>query len=236
MSGSVVRTPFAPRQGAVVRTWWAKALERAVAESAYDERELRRGRTWARKAQVGSLTLAPGQVHAAVTVDDDVHTVTLRLPVLAPEMVDALVEVVASVAGWLGALMRGDLPEELVEAAEEMGVELMPYGGEFDVSCTCEPWADPCPHALAVMTQVTWWADADPFVLTSLRGVSREGLLVRLHDLHEGESRGGVGHGSEVGDEDDVPDPDDPWDPEDATVAIEAAERAAAILGELPDE
>ncbi|MFC6154522.1 hypothetical protein [Nocardioides yefusunii] len=242
--GRVVKTPFAPRQGAVVRSWWAKALERAVVESAYDERELRRGRTWARKAQVGQLTLGPGQLHAAVTVEGDVHTVVVKLPVLAPDMVEALVEVVASTTGWMGDLMRGELPRDLVEAAEEMGVELMPYGGEFDISCTCEPWADPCPHALAVLTQMTWWVDADPFVLTQLRGVGRAELMVRLHELsgreRDAPSVRRVDAGSEEGDE--QPDQayvragDDPWDPEDATVAIEAAERAVVILGEFTDE
>lgn len=232
---SVVHAPFVPRQGAVVRSWWAKAVERAVAESAYEERHLRSGRTLARKAQVGSLTLSSGRLHAAVMVADDAFTVTLTLPVLGPEVLDALVEVVASVSGWLGSLMQGDLPQDLVEAAEEMGVELMPWGGEFETSCTCDEWADPCVHALAVLTQMTWWVDADPFVLTRLRGIGREGLLSRLHDLAERQSA--PSPSSSVGgagvDEMGASDPDGLWGDDDASVALEAAERASVMLGEF---
>lgn len=231
---AVIHAPFAPRQGAVVRKWWAKSLERAIAESAFEDRDLRRGRTIARKAQVGSLTLSSGQLHGAVMVDDDAHTVTLRLPVLSEESLDALVEVVASVSGWMGALMQGDLPQDLVEAAEEMGVELMPWGGEFECACTCEHWSQPCTHALAVMTQMTWWADADPFVLTRMRGVGREGLLVRLHELTERQAVRGTPAEPDadvLGAQED--EADGLWGEDDASVALEAAERAAVMLEEF---
>ena len=245
---TVLHAPFAPRQGAVVRTWWAKSLERAVAEAAFEERDLRRGRTLARRARVGGLTLTSGQVHAAVTEDDaaDPVTVTLRLPVLEPSMVDALVEVIASVSGWMGELMRGQLPQELVESAEEVGVELMPYGGEFDVTCTCHSWVQPCVHALAVLTQLTWWVDADPFVLTRMRGIGREGLLVRLHEMSSVErqvpsawtpsgrgERNLPGDGGAPAGADQADGGVGPWNGEDVEVALEAAERAAVMLEEF---
>lgn len=250
---TLLHAPFAPRQGAVVRTWWAKSLERAVAEAAFEERELRRGRTLARRARVGGLTLASGQLHAAVTEQEDEDaepvTVTVRLPVLEPSMLDALVEVVASVSGWMGELMRGQLPRELVEAAEEMGVELMPYGGEFDTSCTCDSWVQPCVHALAVLTQLTWWVDADPFVLTRMRGIGREGLLVRLHELSSVERAAptawtpagrGQADWPDAGEEPAPPERPGggvgPWNGEDVEVAVEAAERAAVMLEEFADE
>ena len=36
-------------------------------------------------------------------------------------------------------------------------------------------------HALAVLHQLTWLVDADPFVLLQLRGLPRDELLARLH-------------------------------------------------------
>ena len=36
-------------------------------------------------------------------------------------------------------------------------------------------------HALALLHQVGWLLDADPFVLLHLRGLPREQLLARLH-------------------------------------------------------
>ena len=54
-----------------------------------------------------------------------------------------LVELIAAGSGRIGALMSGDLPHQFVEAVEEAGVELLPYGGELGSACTCETWLDP---------------------------------------------------------------------------------------------
>jgi uncharacterized Zn finger protein len=102
----------------------------------------------------------------------------------------------------------------MVEHAEEAGVELLPYGGELGSTCTCQAWTDPCPHALAVMYQLAWLIDADPFVLLHLRGLARDDLLARLHDRAE------------------TAPPADPDDP-DVDIAADAALRAAALLAEL---
>ena len=86
-------------------------------------------------------------------------------------------------SGRIAALMSGQLPHSFVEAVEEAGVELLPYGGELGSACSCEGWLDPCPHALAVLTQLAWLIQADPFVLTHLRGLSRDRVLRDLHRL-----------------------------------------------------
>jgi uncharacterized Zn finger protein len=76
--------------------------------------------------------------------------------------------------------MAGELPHRLVEQAEEAGVELLPYGGELGSACSCDAWVDPCPHALAVMLQVAWLVDGDPWVLLRLRGLAPETLQSEL--------------------------------------------------------
>jgi uncharacterized Zn finger protein len=115
---------------------------------------------------------------------------------------------VAAEAGRLPALLAGELPHALVEHAEEAGVELLPFGGELQASCTCHAWVDPCAHALATTYQVGWLADADPFVLLALRGLPREELLARLHDRDE--RRTAI--------------------PDDVALAVDAATRATRIL------
>lgn len=211
---TVTHPRLAPRRSAGVRTWWAKAVARAVEESAYSETDVKRGRALARQGAVGALAVEPGRIVAAVEAADDTVTVQVELPVLGDVSAATLVEVVASTSGWIGALMAGDLPHALVEASEEAGVELLPYGGEFASTCTCEAWTDPCPHALAVLTQWAWLVDGDPFVLTHLRGLGREEVLSRLGEL------AGAAPGPEVPEDDDL------------VVALEAAERAAVMLGE----
>lgn len=181
--GAVTHPRQAPRRGTAGATWWSKAWLRAVEESAFAQRDLLKGRATARAGAVGAITVAEGSLLAAVAEGDDVYTVTASLPVLDADGAATVVELVASEAGRIGALLSGDLPHPLVEAMEEAGVEMLPYGGEVGSSCSCDAWLDPCPHALAVLTQAGWLIQADPLVLVHLRGLPRDELLARLHAL-----------------------------------------------------
>ncbi len=183
MNASVVaHPPLVARRGAArASTWWGKAWVRAVEEAAYAEGDLRVGRALARSGAVGGISLTVGRVVAAVSDQHGLFTVDCRLPVLEPESIAAVVEVVAAESGRIASLLAGDLPHDLVEHADEAGVELLPYGAELEATCTCVGWLDPCPHALAVLSQVAWLVDADPLVLLHLRGLPRDDLLARLH-------------------------------------------------------
>ncbi|WP_139979793.1 hypothetical protein [Nocardioides litoris] len=210
--------PLAPRRGAArATTWWGKAWVRALEEAAYAETDLRRARSLARSGAVGGISITTGRVVAAVADqvrgrDEELHTVEVRVPVLDAEGRAALVEVVAAEAGRIGALLAGDLPHGLVEHADEAGVELLPYGTEMETTCTCVGWLDPCPHALAVLSQVAWLVDADPLVLLHLRGLPRDDLLARLHARSA------------------QPEPADELDAAHLDTALDAAVRAARIL------
>jgi uncharacterized Zn finger protein len=211
-SARVTHPRLRPRRGgARASTWWGKAWVRAVEESAYGEGDLTAARSLARGGSVGAITVAAGRFLAAVEDGDELWSTSISVPVLDDFESAAFVEAVAAETGRLPALLAGELPHALVEHAEETGVELLPYGGELEASCTCSAWVDPCPHALAVAYQVAWLADADPFVMLALRGLSREELLARLHD--RGTAR-----------------TERPEVPDDVAVALDAATRAARIL------
>jgi uncharacterized Zn finger protein len=224
-----VTHPRLPARRAPRGTWWSKAWLRSVEEAAFAVPELRRGRSLARAGSVGQITVDAGSMIAAVHERDDVWTVTCTVPVLDEASVAMLVELVAAASGRLAALMSGDLPLSLVEEVEEAGVELLPYGGELGSACTCDAWADPCPHALAVLTQVAWLIGSDPFVLLALRGLPRDELLARLHARTV--APGGV-------DPDGSADPGDPGDPDlgaDLDLGLDAAQRAARLLAEVSE-
>jgi uncharacterized Zn finger protein len=208
------RTP--PRRGAAraVR-WWAKAWVRAVEEASYSSADLATARAISRSGRIGQISVEPGRFVAAVEDERGLWAVLGTVPVLDPRADDTLVETVAAESGRVAALLAGDLPHTMIEHAEEAGVELLPYGGELGSTCTCQAWTDPCPHALAVMYQLAWLIEDDPFVLLHLRGLARDDLLARLHDRAE-----------------PPPGPDDLDDP-DLDVALDAALRAAALLAEL---
>lgn len=176
------------------RSWWGKAWGRAVEEAAYAERDLARARRIARAGEVGGISVSAGSLLAAVREGAaEAWSVSVEVPELSSDDRAALVDVVGAEPGRLDALLAGDLPHSLVEHAEEVGVELLPYGGELAASCTCPTVLDPCLHALAVLVQVGWLVDRDPMVLFALRGLDRETLLGELHERHE---RQGVSTGS----------------------------------------
>lgn len=182
MTGTVLHPRVAPRRGAArATTWWGKAWVRAVEEASYAEADLRAGRVLARGGQVGQIATSPGRYVASVEDARGLWTVEGRLPVFDDAALDALVETVAAAAGRVAALVAGDLPHDLVEQADESGAELLPSGYELGSACGCDHWTDPCTHALAVLYQLAWLVDADPFVLFQLRGLPRDELLARLH-------------------------------------------------------
>jgi uncharacterized Zn finger protein len=223
MNPTVLHPRVAPRRSVVrATTWWGKAWVRAVDEAAYADAELVASRAIARAGQVGQIGTEPGRFVAAVEDRRGLWTVEGTVPVLDPADVDALVETVAAESGRIAALLAGELPHGLVEHAEEAGVELLPYGGELGSSCTCEHWTDPCVHALAVLHQLAWLVDADPFLLLQLRGLPRDDLLARLHARTV--TPAGDAHA-------DDPDADDP----DLEAAVEAALYAARLLEHPPE-
>ncbi|NPC41839.1 hypothetical protein [Nocardioides sp. zg-1230] len=218
------------RRGGGSGTWWSKAVLRAVEEAAFGEKDLRSGRALARSGAVGAITVTEGGAVAAVTEGQDVFTVEVTVPVLDDTDSAAFTELVAAESGRIAALLAGQLPHAFVEAVEEAGVELLPYGGELGSACTCDAWLDPCPHALAVLTQLAWLIQADPFVLTHLRGLSRERVLRDLHRLRQpvGQQSAGAGAGSGEA-ASDAPGPSG-TDVDDLVVAEDAAVRAARLL------
>ncbi|KRC57392.1 MULTISPECIES: SWIM zinc finger family protein [unclassified Nocardioides] len=218
-----MRTTFArrthPPRG--VRTWWGKAWQRAVEEAAYSEAELRPGRAHARRGDVGGITVDGGQVVAAVRDGDDAWTVQVAIPELDEVTRKAFVEVVAAESGRIAELLAANLPHDLVEHAEELGVELLPYGGELAATCTCPHYLDPCAHAIGVLVQLGWLVDEDPLVLLAVRGLDRDALLAELHARATGTTTGPV-----VGDLVD-----------DVELVVDAALRAQALIAvfENPD-
>jgi uncharacterized Zn finger protein len=219
------RTPA--RRGAARATrWWAKAWVRAVEEASYSSADLSAARAISRSGRIGQISVEPGRFVAAVEDERGLWAVLGTVPVLDRRAADALVETVAAEAGRVAALLAGDVPHSLVEHAEEAGVELLPYGAELGSTCTCQAWTDPCPHALAVMYQLAWLLEDDPFVLLHLRGVARDELLARLHERAEPSPAG--------------PDPDldrglDADMDTDLDLAVDAALRAASMLSELEE-
>ncbi|MFK4085522.1 SWIM zinc finger family protein [Kribbella sp. NPDC020789] len=162
------------------RSWWARAWVQALEDTSLDATQLRRGRRYANSGHVGTITISPGRIGATVYAPDDTYEVVIRVDELRSPEWDQFLDQVVARAGHIAALLDGEMPHDLVEAAEAAGVALLPGIGDLDPSCTCDDWELPCQHAAGLAYQVAWLLDSDPFVLLHLRGRSRDVLLDQL--------------------------------------------------------
>ncbi len=165
------------RRGAVARssTWWGRAFVRSCEESILDPRELPPARRLARSGRIGAIVVLPGM--ASALVDDGAATPQLSVSRLSDEAWAGFTGEVLRVSGHLAALESGRFPAELVEACDELGIELVPGPADLETACSCESWAQPCEHTLALSYQLAWHLDSDPYVLLLLRGRTREQLM-----------------------------------------------------------
>ncbi|RDI31923.1 SWIM zinc finger family protein [Lentzea flaviverrucosa] len=164
----------------VATTWWGKAWVKALADTALDTGLIRLARRYAHAGVVGPITVSPGRLHAQVHDDDTVYSTTVSLPVLSEVQWGRFLDRVAEHAGHIAALLDNDMPRDLVLAAEESGVDLLPGIGDLEADCDCGGWELPCRHGAALALQVGWLLDADPFVLLLLKGKPEQELLDAL--------------------------------------------------------
>lgn len=162
------------------RSWWARAWVQAMEDTSLDNGQLKKGRRYANSGQVGTITVSPGRIAATVYAPEDTYESVVHVDQLSDDDWRRFQEQVAARAGHIAALLDGEMPHKLVEAASDAGVTLQPGIGDLDPSCTCDAWELPCQHAAALCYQVAWLLDADPFVLLLLRGRTREALLDEL--------------------------------------------------------
>ncbi|GAA1412788.1 SWIM zinc finger family protein [Oerskovia paurometabola] len=217
-------------KGAVRRgqSWWARAWVRAMEEFALDAGPLKKGRAYARTGRVGPITVGPGAVQARVQDDDGemYHTVVSLEPLTDDEW-DRFLHALASRSGRLAALLAGEMPRDVVAAAVDADVSLLPGIGDLEPECDCPTWDLPCLHAAALSYQAGWLLDADPFVLFLLRGRTREQILDALRDLSS------PGHAAEQ-EAIRVDAPPDPADTPASSTRTGQAPSGPRVVGELP--
>jgi uncharacterized Zn finger protein len=170
----------AQRRSTRGRSWWARAWVQALEDTSLDSEQLRKGRRYANSGQVGAITISAGRIAAMVNSPDDTYEAVVQVDELTEHAWSRFLDQVAERAGHIAALLDGEMPHDLVEAAADAGVPLLPGIGDLDPSCTCDGWELPCQHAAALCYQVAWLLDDDPFILLLLRGRSRDELLDQL--------------------------------------------------------
>jgi uncharacterized Zn finger protein len=185
----IVLPRLARLRGAIARstTWWGRAFVRSFEETALDPSDLGVARSLARSGRLGAIVVLESMASAVV---DPATESPLMSQVKVDRLDDtgwtAFAREAARESGFVADLEAGELPVDLVEHADEAGVEVLPGPGDIEAACECDAWAQPCVHALALLYQLAWQVDRDPYVLILLRGRTRERLLEEVHALATG--------------------------------------------------
>ena len=179
-------------RGAIGASWWSRRFL-AVLESFAMGSRLTRGRNYARRGQVISLDVQPGEVRARVQ-GSRVRPYDVRIGLAAfSELVWAKAEIALSEQALPSAkLLAGEVPPELEELFAAAGAPLFPRtAGELDQRCSCPDGMVPCKHLAATFYLLAEAFDDDPFLILRWRGRDREALLGRLRELRaDGAVRG----------------------------------------------
>ncbi|GAB3522165.1 SWIM zinc finger family protein [Phytohabitans suffuscus] len=178
-------------RGAIGESWWSQRFL-AVLETLAIGSRLTRGRSYARKGQVLSLTVAPGEVTASVQGSRDApYEVSIGLARFPAAVWARVEEALAGQAIYSARLLAGDVPPDLEQLFAALDAPLFPQAvADLRMRCTCPDHAVPCKHLAAAFYLLAEEFDGDPFQILHWRGRSRDDLLSRLRLLRAGGATG----------------------------------------------
>ena len=156
------------------RTWWGNAWLEALQRIDYYTNRLPRGRQYARGGTVSGVVFEDCEVKAEVQGRRRYpYRVSIRFRPFTEKEKRKISAIIAGSPTLAMQLSLGRLPESLLQAMREAGVEPFPEGwDELAASCSCPDWANPCKHLAAVYYILANEIDKDPFLVFSLRGMA----------------------------------------------------------------
>jgi uncharacterized Zn finger protein len=172
------------RRGAIGESWWSHRFLDLLDSFGIGGR-LDRGRHYARKGQVISLEVLPGQVSGSVQGSRArPYRVRISLQRLPEADWRRAEDAMVGRAAFLARLLAGEMPDDIEEAFAECSAGLFPAShDELHTECSCPDWASPCKHVAAVYYLLAEAFDDDPFLILTWRGRPREVLLDNLRAL-----------------------------------------------------
>jgi uncharacterized Zn finger protein len=174
------------KRGSFGQSWWARRWI-AVLEGFHIGARLNRGRSYARRGQVMSISIEKGLVRAEVQGSRprpyEVAIQVKRLTTMAWSMV---AKALSQQAIFAAKLLSGQMPQDIEKAFERVGSTLFPEKlHDLVTDCSCPDWSNPCKHTAAVFYLLGEEFDRDPFLIFKMRGLSREELIALLGSSKE---------------------------------------------------
>ena len=170
----------AQSKGGFGSSWWAKRWM-AVLDSYGIGARLTRGRAYARSGQVLSIDIEKGVVRAKVQGSQaKPYKVTMNVKTLTPAQWEVILEALSGQALFAAKLLAGEMPQDIEEVFQGVKLPLFPTMKDLETDCSCPDWSNPCKHTAAVYCLLGEEFDRDPFLIFTLRGITREELLTQL--------------------------------------------------------
>lgn len=165
-------------RGKFGQTWWGRRWTEAV-EAQTNKNRISRGRHYARRGQVADLGIESGQATASVQGSGSKpYRARIMVNAYSDEERGRLARELSGRPVLVAKLLAGEMPEDIEELFERLGLPLFPWGRKDLVArCACLDWMMPCKHGAAVCFLLAEVFDQDPFLLFKLRGLEREDLL-----------------------------------------------------------
>jgi len=172
------------------RTWWGETFL-ATIEQFTDKGRLSRGRSYANGRKVESFEVEGDHVTAHIkgsvnpyygVYTEPLYVTTLEFEPISQAKWAAVIALMASKVSILSKLLVGEIPDNIEESFETLGLRLLPEKGDFTGHCTCPDWSNPCKHIAGVYYLLAAEIDRDPLKLFELRGLAQEDLLAGLSD------------------------------------------------------
>ena len=98
----------------------------------------------------------------------DPYTVTIKIAAYDEAQWTTISAALAAQALYRAALLAGEMPHEIVEVFDGLGLPLFPT--RLDMNCCCPDWSVPCKHVSAVLYVLAEAFDDDPFLVLAWRG------------------------------------------------------------------
>ena len=166
------------KRGDFGASWWARRWVQALERFSIGSR-LARGRSYARRGQVVSIDVGPGEVTASVQGSRKrPYRVSIAVATLPESDLHRLRAALAERPAFAASLLAGRMPENVEDAFADVGLSLFPSRkSDLETDCSCPDFANPCKHIAAVYLLLGEEFDRDPFLIFRMRGIKREELL-----------------------------------------------------------
>lgn len=171
------------------RSWWGQKFIDAL-EDITDAGRLSRGRSYASGGKVKSFEIEDGVIRAQVrgsvnpyfgVYKEPLYQTEIEIQPISAAKWAAAIAYIASKAGFISKLLLNEIPENIEEAFDTLGIHLLPHKrSDLKTHCSCPDYSNPCKHIAGVYYLVAAEIDRDPFLLFELRGLSKQSLQEEL--------------------------------------------------------